>query len=219
MKNLKKILFFAAYCVIAGTALTSCLDSDGNYLTTREMTDVEKAKYLTDISGGYSGMVVHTYQERDGVYRDTVKNVNWEIYQDKTIEVSDLPDAMFWHYMKSGDKVTEAIKNSTEKSNLEFSIASMFINEYTDGSIYSKNFTLDMKNKEHYFDVMLNEGGTEVAHPVTVKFADSSMYGISMGELDLTNKNIVMQLILSGVKVDNTEQTSDNVIWFIGKKR
>ena len=70
MKNLKKILFFAAYCVIAGTALTSCLDSDGNYLTTREMTDVEKAKYLTDISGGYSGMVVHTYQERDGVYRE-----------------------------------------------------------------------------------------------------------------------------------------------------
>lgn len=219
MKNLKKILILAAYCVITGTALTSCLDSDGNYLTTREMTDIEKAKYLTEIAGEYSGMVVHTYLDRnEKAYADTVKNVSWEIYQDKTIEIKDLPDAMFWRYMKSGDDITEATKNSTTKSNLELTIAGMFTQQYTDGTVYSNYFALDGKNKEHKFNIIRNEDGTDISYPVTVKFADSGRYGFSIGALDTSKKNISMQLILSGVKVDNTEQKSDEAIWFIGKK-
>ena len=219
MKNLKKILFFAAYCVIAGTALTSCLDSDGgNYLTTREMTSAEKSRYIAEISGMYSGMVVHTYLRNERAYADTVRNVDWIISRDSTLEISDLPDAIFWRYMKSGDAITEATKNSTSKSELKFDFSGMFIQEYTDGSSSSKLFTLDAKNKEHQFDVVCKEDGVDVLHPVTVKFSNIGRYGNSVGAFDASKKSIFIQLILSGVKVDKTENIADDAVWLVGNK-
>jgi len=224
MKNLKKCLIFAAYSLIAATALTSCLDSDdGNYISTREMTDVERAEYLSAISGEYDGKMKYTYTDsRTGrTYVDSV-NVSWIVGTDKKIEIEELPDSIFRHYMDSRSATKAVADTVTTTNDVEFDLGGFFIQTDNNGKVYSKLFTINAKNTEHKFSVVRNDNGVSTDYPVTVKFANDYTAGMdyysSIGIYDSSKRSVTVQLLLSSVKTES-EMRADEVFLLSGKKR
>lgn len=221
MKNLRKCLYFAAFTLLVATAFTSCLDSDGdNFATARAMDDMEKAKYMAEIAGEYTGDAYCTYVDaKTGrTLIDTV-HVSWYVAQDKTVEVTDFPDAVFARQLDANSDVAKALGASQEKRDMEFDIAGMFLQEYSDGSVVSKWFTLDTKDKSHAFNVSAIENGTEILHPVEIGFGETGYHGSSIGVYDSKTKNISIEVIVNRISVDGKHRTIDEAILFTGNKR
>lgn len=217
MKSLKKCLVLTACFIMAATALTSCLDSDGddNYIVPRLMTDLEKAEYLNEISGIYSGTMKYTHSDnktgKGGV--DSVE-VNWIVRQDKTIEIVDLPDSIFRHYMSSNSTSKAVADTVTTTNSLELNMDAFFIEVDNSGIVLSKAFYLNAEKEPYSFELTRNDDdGTADTYPVEVNFANNYSVGMysysSMGVYDSKKKKITVQLILSGVKTESNIKANE----------
>lgn len=228
MKKLKKSLIFAAYGLIAATALTSCLnsDDDSDYLTPRVMTDTEANLYLAEISGTYSGDLMCSYEDvvtgKRGV--DTV-DVEMTIGYDKTVTVENMPDSVFQYFIYGNSPVRAVAENATTTHGMSMKMGSFIVEEDKNGAIVNKYFFLDAKNSPYTFDYTTVENGEPVFYPVKVKFTDyfTDPYNYvytysSMGAYNQKDGTIAVQFILESVDTKNSDVRQNALMLFKGKR-
>lgn len=228
MKNLKKSLIIAAYCLIVGTAFTSCLDSDSdsNYFTPRVMTDAERGMYLSSVSGTYTGSLKYSYEDAiTGKRGNASVDVDMTVGYDKTITIEELPDSVFRHFISGNSPVRTIADNAKTKHDLTMNIGSFFVEEDKAGNIGSKYFFFDAKKTPYSFNYTAVEDGVEITYPVTVRFADTytdpmnyTYVYSSFGSYDREKKEMLIQLILEGVKTEGSENRQTAFFVFTGKK-
>lgn len=117
MKNLLLLVM----CLIATSAVTSCLDSDGDDFNYK-MTPEEESAYLTRLSGTYSGKLLFMRRGRnkagtqDSMIRDSIKNMSWSIHRDSTITIANFPDSIFNNMVTGNNDVRKILKQAPNRT-------------------------------------------------------------------------------------------------------
>lgn len=223
--NKMKNLLLVAMCLIATSAVTSCLNSDDDSLDPR-LTAEEETAYLYRLSGTYTGKMFYTHNGRtkdgtkDSTYRDSIKNICWVINSDSTIIIKDFPDSIYNNAIRNNADLRK-IMEKAPKRDLKCTFAPY---RYNSNGVIDYAFQLLPKTEStesSQYAYTKNEFMVDDTK-YTMQYGYAIYYGgvSSMGYQPKTGYTIEFQLLLADIKCTPSQQLTiaPDWIYFKGSK-
>lgn len=230
--NKMKNLLLVAMCMIATSAVTSCLDSDGDSKD-YTMTAEEETAYLTRLSGTYSGKMLFYHRGRnkagtqDSMIRDSVMNMTWRINRDSTASVINFPDSIFNNAVKGNTDVRKILKKAPIRPTLSLIFAPYKYYDRTGAADYGfyilPKADVDEKNTQYAYtqSKFTVDNKDYTAKYGYASYLSDGYYRYEAVGYQSKNGAIEFQLLVGKVECNNVESfTNDPVylVYFTGNK-
>lgn len=226
MKTIKNLML-AAICLIATSAMTSCLNSDDDSIDPT-LTEEEQTAYLTRLCGTYTGEMTYTCTDPTELgkevktYSNTIKNMRWVVNSDKTITIYDFPDSIYNNSIIYNEELRHKVKDNAPAKDLKCEYATYRYND--NGTIKYAFQLLPKKEVENpqfaYTKSAFTVDGTDYA----MQFGYVLYYGNaqSFGLIEQKTGELQFQLILADIqctpKPEKQFKTMPNGIVFKGHR-
>lgn len=213
--NKMKNLLLAAMCLIATSAVTSCLDNDGDSKD-YTMTPEETAAYLTRLSGTYTGKMLFRHRGRtkdnkqDSLILDSIMNMAWRINRDSTMAIANFPDSIFNNAVTGNNDMRNILKQAPNRPTLNCRFAPYKFYNNSGAADYAFQFLpnseVDEKNTQYvYTQSKFTVDGKDYTaqYGYALNLYDSYYQYTSYG-YQAKNGEIEFMLLVGDVKCTNT---------------